>query len=81
MKPYQQEISDLIRPHLPPDIDKERLRLSILSIFGMTIYFTFARQAISKIVGHGYNRRFKSLLIDHITGFSLDGLNTLEKEK
>ncbi|MDZ7830386.1 MAG: CerR family C-terminal domain-containing protein [Desulfobacterales bacterium] len=81
MKPYQQQLSDLIRPHLPADIDEERLRLSIVGIIGMTLYFTFARPAVSMIMGRDYNQEFKSMLIEHIRNFALNGLNSLMEEK
>lgn len=81
MKPYQKEITELIRPHLPANVDEERLRLSVLSMLGMTIYFTFARPAVSMVMGNDYNRKRKSVLVEHITDFSLQGLQTLQKEK
>ena len=81
MRPYQQQVSDLIRPHLPADIDEERLRLSIVSIIGMTLYFTFARPAVSMMMGREYNPAFKSMLIEHIRNFALNGLSSLVKEK
>jgi AcrR family transcriptional regulator len=81
MRPYQQQVSDLIRPHLPADIDEERLRLSIVSIIGMTLYFTFARPAVSMMMGRDYNPAFKSMLIEHIRNFALNGLNSLMEEK
>ncbi|MFP4531977.1 MAG: TetR/AcrR family transcriptional regulator [Desulfobacterales bacterium] len=81
MKPYQQQLSDLIRPNLPAEIDEERLRLSIVGIIGLTLYFTFARPAVSMIMGRDYNQKFNSILIEHIKNFSLNGLNSLMEEK
>lgn len=78
MRPYQQQLADLIRPNLPPGTDEERLRLCLLSILGMTIYFTFARPAVAMVLGHDYNPRFKAVLVNHITSFALNGLNALK---
>ncbi len=81
MLPYNQQLRDLIRPNLPKNTDEERLRLCIISILGMTLYFTFARPAVSMLMGHDYNDQFKSLLIEHITSFALKGLTALKEEK
>lgn len=81
MKPYHQQLYELIRPNLPANIDEERLRICILGILGMTLYFTFARPAVSMLMGHEYNAQFKSTLIEHISSFALDGFNGLIKEK
>jgi len=80
MQPYQQQLSDLIRPSLPPGISEEKLRLCILSIFGITLYFTFARAAISMVMERDYDALFKTEVIQHITKFSLNGINTLTEE-
>lgn len=80
MTPYNLQLRDLIRPNLPANTDEERLRLCILSIIGMTLYFTFARPAVSMFMGHDYDEQFKSLLIEHITSFALKGLSALKEE-
>ena len=81
MKPYQQQLFGLIRPNLPSNIDDERLRLSILGILGMTLYFTFAQPAVAMVMDREYNADFKSALIEHISSFALKGLNALMEEK
>lgn len=80
MEPYQQELSLLIRPHLPAAVDEQRLRLSLLSIIAMTLYFTFTRPAVTRLTGQEYDETFKSVLIDHITAFALNGINGLKEE-
>lgn len=81
MTPFQQQLSHLIRPNLPAHINEERLRLGIISIIGMILYFTFARPAVSMMMGRDYNQAFKSMLIEHISKFSLKGLNSLMEDK
>ena len=78
MKPHQKQVGDLLRPHLPADVNEDRLRLYVLSIFGMTLHFTFARPAVSMITRHEYDSHFKYMLIDHITAFALNGLDALK---
>lgn len=80
MKPYQELLGKLIRSSLPFRIEEERLRLSILGILGMTIYFNFARPAVSKVLHREYDKRFKTELIEHITRFAVSGLNDLKRE-
>ncbi len=80
MHPYQKQLIDLLRPNLPPDVSDGKLRLCILSILGMTLYFSFARPAVSLIMKQEYDEAFKARLIQHITTFSLNGINALTKE-
>ncbi len=80
MRPQQQRLSDLMRPHLPAHVDENRLRLSLLSVIGVTLYFTFARPVVSRLTGQEYDDEFKAVLIDHITTFAIDGMNALNKE-
>ncbi|MFP4445071.1 MAG: CerR family C-terminal domain-containing protein [Desulfosudaceae bacterium] len=81
IQPYQRQLADLIRPHLPPGTDEERLRLCLLGILGMTLYFAFARPAVTMVTGREYTPQFKKRLIKHITGFAVSGLNFLEAEQ
>jgi len=80
IRPFHQELSALIRPNLPATVTDERLRLALLSILGMTLYFTLARPVISRLTGCEYDDRFKSVLIDHITAFAIDGIHSLTKD-
>lgn len=80
MRPYHEELMALLRPNIPGHVDEDRLRLYVLSILGMTLYFTFARPAVSMVMGRQYDARFKSLLIQHVQNFATDGLNGLLAE-
>ncbi len=81
MKPYNEELCSLLRPRLPEHIGSERLHLCVLSILGMTLYFTFARPAVSRLMESEYNEQFKAMLIRHITSFSVNGLKGLARER
>lgn len=74
LRPLFKTLTERMRPLVPEDMDEKRLRLSIFSIFAMAIYFNFARAAVTHITEQEYDRDFKSLLVDHITNFSLNGL-------
>lgn len=80
MRPYILEITDLMRPHLKGPVDERRLRLSVLSILGVILYFFLARPAVSRIVEQEYDSRFKPELVSHITAFSLHGIHSLNQE-
>jgi len=81
MKPAFEGLGNLLQPYLHESIDEERTRLTILSIFSMVLYFSFARLPVSKIVGHAYDQPFKNLLVHHIVDFSLFGLNVKENAR
>ncbi|MFO7839855.1 MAG: CerR family C-terminal domain-containing protein [Desulfosalsimonadaceae bacterium] len=80
MRPYQQELIALLRPNIPAHVDEDRLQLCVLSILGMTLYFTFASPAVSMVMGRQYDARFKSLLIHHVKTFAANGINCLAGE-
>ena len=80
MRPYILEITDLVRPYLNGPVDERRLRLSVLSILGVILYFFLARPAVSRIVEQEYDSRFKPELVSHITAFSLHGIHSLNQE-
>ncbi len=74
LRPLFDVLAKYLRPNMPADLDETRLRLNIFSIFAMVTYFNFARAAVTNITGQEYDQNFKSLLIEHITSFSLNGL-------
>ena len=76
--PLFQTITEGLRPVMPPDLDDKRLALNIFSIFAMVTYFNFARAAVTNITGQEYDQDFKSLLVEHITNFSLKGLGAFD---
>lgn len=76
---FESLFSDL-RATAPGAIEKERLALSIFSIFAMVLYFNFARPLISEIIGRPYGPEFRSRLVNHLVDFSLNGLGGSRKE-
>ena len=81
LRPLFQAITERLRPVMPPDLDDKRLALNIFSVFAMVTYFNFARAAVTNITGQEYDQDFKSLLVEHITNFSLKGLGALGDRK
>ena len=81
LRPLFQAITEHLRPLMPPDQDDKRLALNIFSVFAVVTYFNFARAAVTNITGQEYDQGFKSMLVEHITNFSLKGLGALGDTK
>jgi len=80
MEPYVINIASLIRQCIKNKVDDERLRLFVLSMLGVILYFFLARPAVSGIVKRQYDQEFKSELVSHITAFCLEGIQALDQE-
>ena len=74
LRPLFENLLQDLRSALPDDIEEERRVLNIFSVFGMVLYFYFARQLISSFMGCDNDADFKGRLIDHIVEFSVNGL-------
>ncbi len=80
IRPMNNQIRDLLRDFIPPEVEEEGLMLSLLSILSMVLYFNLARTMVSQLTGREYDQAFTSQLIDHIVDFSLNGLSLTKKE-
>jgi hypothetical protein len=49
----------------------------MLSIFSQVLYFNFARVPVTRITGREYDPAFRAQLVEHITAFSLKGLENV----
>ncbi len=80
IEPFNIQLHQLIEPHLLPGVDKKRLTLFILSVIGMTLYFSFARPVVTHLTGCTYDDAFKKQLVSHIALFSMDGIHAIARE-
>jgi AcrR family transcriptional regulator len=80
LRPLFENLLQDLRSALPDDIEEERLALNIFSVFGMVLYFNFARPLISNFMDCDNDADFKGRLIDHIVEFSINGLGASSKE-
>jgi AcrR family transcriptional regulator len=80
IRPFFKELGDKLRAVLPDEPGEEQVKLDILSIYGMVLYFNFARVAVSRLTGREYDTAFKARLVEQITAFSLNGLGAGEGE-
>ena len=80
LRPLFDSLFEDLRSVLPDHIEEEKLSLNIFSVFAMVLYFNFARPVISSVTGCEYDAAFKERLVDHIVGFSINGLGAELKE-
>ncbi len=78
VKPLFQVLKEHLRPFMSGAQDEKRLELNIFSIFALVTYFNFSRAAVTHITGQTYDQDFKSLLVEHISNFALNGLGSRE---
>ncbi len=78
--PYIRELTGLIRKNTGKTVSNERMKLTVLSILGIILYFSFSRPVVSQVMGREYDESFKSDLISHITAFALNGINPLVRK-
>lgn len=75
IQPFFKELADKLGSVLPNELEEEQMLLNIFSIFGMVLYFNFARVAVSRLTGREYDHAFRDRLVNQITEFSLKGLS------
>ena len=80
MRPMLKELFTGMRACTPEKTDPETLKLHILSVLGMILYFNFAREAVSRLAGRKYDDAFKEKLIRQIADVAMHGLH-VEKEE
>ena len=81
IRPNFEVMIRLLKPHLPPHEDNKRIILCLFSIFAQLIYFNMARLPVTRALGRDYDEAFVSELVDHITGFCLNGLPLVTKKE
>jgi len=81
IQPFFQEVSDQLHSVITNEVGHEQMLLNIFSIFAMVLYFNFARVAVSRLMGRKYDPALRTLLVEHITQFSLRGLGTGKTEE
>ena len=77
MKPFFSKLEELIRPFIDPRVSHDNVVLSLFSIFAQIIHFIHSRHVLPKIMERSFDATMKKLLVEHITNFSLYGMNAL----
>ena len=74
MGPFMELAIGMWQRCLPQEMEPERLKLIMLSLFAQVIYFNFARPVVSLATGRKYDEEFVDQIVEHITQFALCGL-------
>ncbi len=75
MLPFMEMALRMWRSCLPYQVEPERLKLMVFSIFSQVLYFNFARPVVTVLTGREYDEAFVEQVVEHITQFALNGLN------
>ncbi len=74
IRPLFETLYNFLKPSLYKG-PEGNLIFDIMSIFGIVLYLNYSRPIISLVTGKAYDDTFKTLLIDQMVRFSLNGLN------
>jgi len=75
IEPFLNELAAVLRRSLAQESTGNNVMLDALSIFSQVLYFALARNMVRRITGEEYDETFTERLVDHITTFSVNGLN------
>jgi len=79
IEPVKRRIGGIVREILGPDIPETQVTLSCFSILGQCLYYVCHREMISRLFPPGRRPpRDVETLTDHISRFSLAGLNAVK---
>jgi AcrR family transcriptional regulator len=73
--PHYESLLVLFKPHFPENVDEGRIKLKILSILAMTLYFAHSRVSVSRFTGREYDESFIQEIINHTVSFALHGIS------
>lgn len=74
-KPFFMNVRNIMHRHLPAQNGNEDTFLFVFSVFAQIIFFNFGRNIVSLLTGNEYDQAFQDHVVEHITNFSLYGLN------
>lgn len=80
MNPMFSLIGRLLGRAISEDVDDLKLKLAVLSFFSQILYFNFSRPAIMKFLDQGYSDDVIEQLVNHITEFTLQGIEVCKKQ-
>jgi AcrR family transcriptional regulator len=74
-KPFFTTMKQKMQESLPANRNGDDMFLCIFSVFAQIIFFNFGRSMVSLLTGREYDQAFQDHVVEHITNFSLYGLN------
>jgi AcrR family transcriptional regulator len=81
IKPLYQSLSGILTDLMGPDSDEEKVRMCLMSIVGQCIYYFHVRPVIENIYQREFGPKDLEQLSEHITRFSLGGIEALRSCK
>ncbi|MBA3029960.1 MAG: TetR/AcrR family transcriptional regulator [Proteobacteria bacterium] len=72
--PFFESLMDVFKPHFPKGMDESQIKLNLLGILAMTLYFAHSRLSVSRFVNREYDEAFIHQIIEHTVFFALNGL-------
>lgn len=77
IKPFFSKLEALIKPFIDPFASKDNVTLSLFSIFAQIVHFINSRHVLPRLLERSFDAKTKELLVEHITTFSMYGMNGL----
>ena len=73
--PFYKDLMALFKPYFPAEMDEMKIKMNILSIISMVVYFSHSQMSVAGFTGRAYDEAFINELIEHTVTFTLNGLN------
>ncbi len=74
MRPFVEDVSQLLARAIGREVNSDRLRLCALSLMAQGVYFNSTKPAVSRITGRTYDDAFIAELVDHVTRITMVGI-------
>jgi hypothetical protein len=79
IQPLYQSLSAILRDLMGRGANEEEVRMCLMSIVGQCIYYFHVRPVIEKIYQREFGPKDLEQLSEHITRFSLGGIDALRR--
>jgi AcrR family transcriptional regulator len=79
IQPLYQSLSAILRDLMGSSVNEEEVRMCLMSIVGQCIYYFHVRPVIEKIYQREFGPKDLEQLSEHITRFSLGGIEALRR--
>jgi AcrR family transcriptional regulator len=81
IQPLYQGLSAILRQLMGPEAEDDEVRMSLMSIVGQCIYYFHVRPVVEKIYQREFGPKDLEQLSEHVTRFSLGGIEALRRYK
>jgi AcrR family transcriptional regulator len=74
MRPFVEDVSQLLARAIGLDAVTDRLRLCAISLMAQGVYFNSTKPAVSRITGRTFDDAFIAELVEHVTRITMVGI-------